>query len=101
MRRCMRTLVSLAICLQIGGCLVSGSYSDRGFASFGAGGTSGAGGGGGGSPALPPYGGTPLIQTAPSGGFFGGSGFTIGGSAFGGGFSTIGAQQGSIVPTGP
>ncbi len=100
MRRCVRTLVSLAICLQIGGCLVSGSYGNGWFATSGARGAFGAGGGTGVLPALPPYGGGSLIQTAPTGGFFGGSGFTIGGT-FGSGFSPVVVQQGSINLTSP
>jgi hypothetical protein len=45
--------------------------------------------------AIPRYGGTPLIQTVPSGGFFGGSRFAVGGT-LGGSLSAVGAQQGSI-----
>lgn len=86
MRRCIRTLVSLALCFQVGACVVGGSYED---------------GGAGILPAVPPVGGASLIQTAPTGGFLGGSGFTIGGSAFGGGFSAVGVQQGSINLTSP
>jgi hypothetical protein len=95
LRRCVRMLVMLATCLQIGGCLVGGSYGNGWLATSGAGGASGAGGGGGVLPAIPPYGGGSLIQTVPTGGFFGGSGFAVGGT-FGSGFSPVVVQQGSF-----
>jgi len=86
LRRWIRTLVSLALCFQVGACVMAGSYEDAGAGIL---------------PAIPPYGGAPLIQTAPTGGFLGGSGFTIGGSVFGGGFTAVGGQQGSINLTSP
>ena len=99
MGRWIRPLLSFVVCLQIGGCLLSGSYSNDGFAAFGSGPS--YGGRAAVLPAIPPYGGSPLIQSMPTGGFFGGSGFSVSGGGFGGGFSAIGAQQGSINLTGP
>ncbi|MFQ5806966.1 MAG: hypothetical protein ACE5I3_11005 [Phycisphaerae bacterium] len=93
MRRWIRMLVPFALCLQVGGCVISVSSGDGGPATF-------AGAGSGVLPAIPPVGGASLIQTVPGGGFFGGSGFTIGGT-FGGGFTAVGAQQGSINLTSP
>jgi hypothetical protein len=102
MRRFVRTLFSLAVCYQVGGCVISGSYSSGDFAAtFDAGGgtLSGLGwmsgsGGTGRAPSVPNFG----VPLAPS---IGGSPASAGGTwgmAGGGGndFSAISFQQNSL-----